>query len=51
MFKNLHMDKLDSIVNNYNNTYHRNIKKKPVYVKLGTYIDLNVENNDKDSKS
>ena len=30
--KNLFIDKLDDIVNKYNNTYHRTIKMKPVYV-------------------
>ena len=28
--KNVYMDKLDDIVNEYNNTYHRKIKIKPV---------------------
>ena len=31
--KNTYIDKLDDIVNEYNNTYHRNIKMKPVDVK------------------
>ena len=31
--KNIYIDKLDDIVNEYNNTYHRNIKMKPVDVK------------------
>ena len=34
--KNMHLDKLDDIVNKYNNTYHRTIKTKPVDVKLST---------------
>ena len=29
------------IVNEYNNTYHRTIKMKPVDVKNNTYIDSN----------
>ena len=33
------MDKLDNIVNEYNNTYQRTIKMKPVDVKDNTYID------------
>ena len=33
--KNVHIDKLDDIVNQYNNTYHR------TYI----YIDFNKENN------
>ena len=28
--KNVYIDKLDDIVNEYNNTYHRTIKMKPV---------------------
>ena len=48
--KNLYIDKLDDIVNEYNNTYHRTIKLKPVYVKDNAYIDSTKEGNDKDSK-
>ena len=32
--KNVYTDKLDDIVNEYNNTYHRTIKMKPVEVKI-----------------
>ena len=39
MPKSLYIDKLDDIVNKYNNTYHRNIKMKPGDVKDNTYID------------
>ena len=38
--KKLNIDKLDDIVNEYNNTYHRTIKMKPVDVKDNTYIDF-----------
>ena len=31
---NVYIDKLDDIVNKYNNTYHSTIKMKPVDVKL-----------------
>ena len=31
--KNIYMDKLNDIVNEYNNTYHRTIKMKPINVK------------------
>ena len=31
--KNVYIDKLDDIVNEYNNTYHRTIKMKPIEVK------------------
>ena len=43
--KNVYIDKLDEIVNEYNNTYHRTIKMKSVDVKSSIYIDLNRENN------
>ena len=36
---NVHIDKLDHIVNKYNNTYHSTIKMKPVDVKSNTCID------------
>ena len=45
--KNVYIDKLDDIVNEYNNTYHRTIKMKPVDVKDNTYIDFKKEVNDK----
>ena len=49
--KNVYIDKLDDIVNEYNNTYHRTIKMKPVDVKDNTYIDsMELHSNDKDSK-
>ena len=48
--KNLYFDKLDDIVNQYNNTYHRTIRMKLVYIKDNTYIDSNKEVNDKDPK-
>ena len=37
--KNVYINKLDDIVNEYNNTYHRTIKMKPTEVKDNTYID------------
>ena len=36
--KNVYIDKLDDIVGEYNNTYHRTIKMKPVDVKDNTYV-------------
>ena len=38
-----YIHKLYDIVNEYNNTYHRIIKMKPVDVKSSTYIDFDVE--------
>ena len=43
--KNVYIDKLDDVVNKYNNTYHSTIKMKPVDAKSKTYIDFNKENN------
>ena len=36
----MYTDKLDDIVNKYNNTYHRTIKMKAADVKDNTYIDF-----------
>ena len=38
--KNVYIDKLDDIVNKYNNAYLKTIKMKPVEVKSSTYIDF-----------
>ena len=46
----MHIDKLDNIVNEYNNKYHRTIKMKPVDVKSGIYINFNKENDKEDPK-
>ena len=48
--KNVYIDKLDNIVNEYNNTYHTTIKMKPIDVKDNTYINTDKEINNKDSK-
>ena len=48
--KNVYNDELDHIVGEYNNTYHRTMKMKPVDVKDNTYIDFKKELNDKDPK-
>ena len=48
--KNVYIDKLDDIVNEYNNTHHRTIKRKPIDVKDNTYINIGKEVNDKDPK-
>ena len=48
--KNVYIDKLDDIVDEYNNTYHRTIKMKPIDVKDNTYVDSKKEVNDKDPK-
>ena len=48
--KNVYIDKLGDIVDEYNNTYHTSIKMKPVDVKDNTYINFEKEVNDKDPK-
>ena len=48
--KNVYIEQLDDIVNEYNNIYHKTIKMKPVDVKGNTYIDSYEEVNDKDPK-
>ena len=48
--KNIYIDKLDDIVNEYNNTYHRTIKMKRIDVKNNTYIDFKKEVNEKNPK-
>ena len=48
ILKNVYIDKLDDIVDEYNNTYHRTIKMEPVDVKDNTYINFEKETNDKD---
>ena len=50
MSKKVNIDKLDDIVNEYDNTYQRTIKMKPVDVKDNTYIDFEKEVNDKNPK-
>ena len=48
--KDVYIDKLDDIVNEYNNTYHRTIKIKPTDVEDNTYINIDKEVNDNDPK-
>ena len=47
--KSLYIEKLDNIINKYNNTYHSTTKMKPADVKSHTYIDSSKEINGKDS--
>ena len=48
--KNVYIDKLYDIVNEYNNAYHTTIKMKLFDVKDNTYINTDKETNDKDNK-
>ena len=45
--KNVYINKLDDIVNEYNNTHQRTIKIKPDNVKSGNYVEYNVSSNEK----
>ena len=46
----MYIDKLDDIINIYNNAYHSKIKMKPVDVKQSTYIESIKEINYQDPK-
>ena len=48
--KNFYFDVLDDIVDEYNNTYHKTIKMKPIDVKDGSFTEYNEESNKKDPK-
>ena len=48
--KNVYIDKLDDIVDEYNNTYDTTIKMKPIDVKDNTYINTSKKINYKDPK-
>ena len=48
--KNVYIDELYGMVDEYNNIYHRTIKIKPVDVKDNTYSDFLKKANDKDPK-
>ena len=50
IWKNVYIDKLINIVDEYNNTYHRTVKMKPADVKDNTYIDFEEKVNDRDPK-
>ena len=48
--KNVYRDKLEDILENYNNKYHNTTKMKLVDVKSSTYIDSSKDINNKDHK-
>ena len=48
--KNVYVNKLDDIVNEYNDTYHRTIKMKPVDFQDNANIDSNKKVDDKNPK-
>ena len=46
----MYINKLDDLVNEYNNAYHRTIKVKPIDVKNNAYINIGKNIIDKDPK-
>ena len=48
--RNVYVDKLDEIVNQYNNTYRKTIKMKPVDISLCMYLEFNIKNSKGDCK-
>ena len=48
--RNVYIDKLDDVVDEYNNKYHATIKMKPIDVKGNTYINTDKEIYNKDPK-
>ena len=48
--KNVYINKLDDIVDEYNNTYHTTIKMKSINVEDNTYINTDKKINNKDPK-
>ena len=48
--KNVYIDWLDDIVNEYYNAYHKSVKMKRIEVKDNTYFDSMKDVNDKDPK-
>ena len=49
-FKKCYFDVLDDIVDEYNNTYHKTIKMKPIDVKSDSFAEYNEESNEKGPK-
>ena len=48
--KNIYFDVLDDNVDEYNSTYHKTIKMKPIDVKSNSFAEYNEESNEKDLK-
>ena len=48
--KNVYFNVLNDIVDEYNNTYHKTIKMKPINVKNDSFAEYNEESNEKDPK-
>ena len=45
--KIVYIDKLLDVVHKYKNTYHRQIKTKPIDINKSAYNDFSIENNEK----
>ena len=45
--KNVYFNVLNDIVKNYNNTYHKTIKMKPIDIKSDSYAAYGVDSNEK----
>ena len=48
--KDVYFNALDDIVDEYNNTYHKTIKMKPIDVRDDSFAEYNEETNEKDPK-
>ena len=48
--KNVYFDVLNNIVDEYNNTYHKAIKMKPIDVADDSFAEYKEESNEKDPK-
>ena len=48
--KNVYFDVLDDIIDEYNNTYHKTIKMKPIDVGDDSFAEYNEKSNEKDPK-
>ena len=48
--RQVYVDVLDDIVNQYNNTVHITIKMKPINVTSDSYAEYNEDSNEKDPK-
>ena len=46
----MYFNVLDEIVDEYNNTYHRTIKMRPIDVKNDSFAKYNEKSNEKDPK-
>ena len=50
VLNNVYLDVLNDIVDKYHNTYHENIKMKPIDVKSDSFAEYNKESNARDPK-